>query len=269
MMKQPASLKLALCLSVAVSVHLTVFAAMAPPADTVRIKGGATRVAFGSSAAFLEAIESAPDTVSTDKQAEETFEESPPPEPEPETQPLPAAVKKPAAEPALLPESDRPLQPMPAPPPSTSPVPYSATSAAKKAADGMPEATAHSGDERTSAKQNPPAETAQAANMAASAASGPAHPAGMSPGNADASNYAGEVMQHLSTVPRPRAPAPGSAYIAFTISRSGDIEDIAVSRSSGSTRFDREALKVVERASPFPVPPHGVNRTFEIRIEGR
>ena len=88
-------------------------------------------------------------------------------------------------------------------------------------------------------------------------------------GNSEAENYAGKVIRHLSRVRRPRAPSAGSARITFTIAADGMIEAIEVTESSGSGRFDREAIKMVERGEPFPEPPPGVNRTFTIEIEGR
>ena len=88
-------------------------------------------------------------------------------------------------------------------------------------------------------------------------------------GNAASSNYAGMVMRHLSRIRRPRASGPGSAFVAFTLDRNGEIVSIEISRGSGSSRFDRDALRVVERAAPFPAPPPGVNRSFTVEIEGR
>lgn len=88
-------------------------------------------------------------------------------------------------------------------------------------------------------------------------------------GNAASANYAGEVMRHLSQVRRPRASGPGSAFVSFTIALSGELESLEISDSSGSSRFDRDALRVVERAAPFPAPPVGVNRSFIVEIEGR
>ncbi|MEM6912359.1 MAG: energy transducer TonB, partial [Pseudomonadota bacterium] len=75
-------------------------------------------------------------------------------------------------------------------------------------------------------------------------------------------------LRHLSRVRRPRASSPGSAVVTFTIGLDGQLEAIDVTESSGSRRFDRDAIKVVERGEPFPVPPPGVNRTFTIEIEG-
>ncbi|MEO0550444.1 MAG: energy transducer TonB [Pseudomonadota bacterium] len=87
-------------------------------------------------------------------------------------------------------------------------------------------------------------------------------------GNAAFDNYAGEVMRHLSRVRRPRASSPGSAFVRFQLDETGRLMDIEISKSSGSRRFDRDALKVVERAEPYPPPPIGIARTFTVEIEG-
>ena len=88
-------------------------------------------------------------------------------------------------------------------------------------------------------------------------------------GNAASDNYAGEVLKHLSRVRRPRSPGTGVAIITFTIAPDGSLEEVEVAESSGSRRFDREALRVVERGEPYPLPPAGANRTFTVEIEGR
>ena len=89
------------------------------------------------------------------------------------------------------------------------------------------------------------------------------------PGNAAVSNYAGLVMQHLSKFRRPRAHTTGSALITFTVAASGAIDSIEISEGSGSYRFDRDAVKFIERAAPFPEPPANIDNTFSVEIEGR
>ena len=88
-------------------------------------------------------------------------------------------------------------------------------------------------------------------------------------GNAAASNYPGEVMRHLARVPRPRADARGAALVQFTIANGGHLASVGLARSSGSSRLDRAALTVVQRAAPFPAPPRGAQRRFSVKIEGR
>ncbi len=112
------------------------------------------------------------------------------------------------------------------------------------------------------------ASAASAASVAGSASAADGKQSA-TPGNAAASNYAGLVMRHLSRFRRPRASGPGSAFVTFTLSGDGGITGIEVSRSSGSRKFDREALRFTERAAPFPAPPQEAGRTFTVKIEGR
>jgi protein TonB len=88
-------------------------------------------------------------------------------------------------------------------------------------------------------------------------------------GNAAASNYPGAVMRHLARVPRPRAASRGAALVQFSIAAGGGLASVGLARSSGSSRLDRAALSVIERAAPFPAPPAGAQRRFSVRIEGR
>lgn len=88
-------------------------------------------------------------------------------------------------------------------------------------------------------------------------------------GNAAASNYPGKVMRHLARVPRPRATSRGAALVRFNIAAGGRLASVGLARSSGSSRLDRAALTVVQRAAPFPVPPQGAQRRFSVEIKGR
>ncbi len=88
-------------------------------------------------------------------------------------------------------------------------------------------------------------------------------------GNAAVSNYPGKVMQRIARVRRPRVGSRGAAVIRFSISANGALARVSVARSSGSARLDRAALQVVQRAAPFPKPPPGAQRNFNIRIEGQ
>ncbi|MFP4405629.1 energy transducer TonB, partial [Rhodosalinus sp.] len=88
-------------------------------------------------------------------------------------------------------------------------------------------------------------------------------------GNAAASNYPGEVMRKLSRVRRPSVSARGAAVVTFRIAPGGALAGVSIARSSGSTRLDRAALAMVQRAAPFPPPPRGAQRSFSIEIAGR
>jgi len=86
-------------------------------------------------------------------------------------------------------------------------------------------------------------------------------------GNAEADNYAGQITKILSRKRLPSSLRKGSAKITFTLNTDGSIEEIDVKESSGSRRFDREAVKLVEKAAPFPEPPRGIELTFTVVIE--
>jgi protein TonB len=86
-------------------------------------------------------------------------------------------------------------------------------------------------------------------------------------GNAAASNYPGKVMARLSRVPRPRLDSRGAAVVRFSIAGNGGLAGVGLARSSGSTRLDRAAVRVVRRAAPFPRPPRGAQRSFSVRIK--
>lgn len=88
-------------------------------------------------------------------------------------------------------------------------------------------------------------------------------------GSAAASNYPGQVMRRISRVAKPRVNNRGTAVVAFSISGNGGLSQVSISRSSGSSKLDRAALQVIQKAAPFPAPPRGAQRNFSIRIKGR
>jgi protein TonB len=88
-------------------------------------------------------------------------------------------------------------------------------------------------------------------------------------GNAAASNYPGAVMRKLSRAGKPRVNARGAAVVAFSIGGNGRLASVSLARSSGSSSLDRAALRLVQRAGPFPKPPRGAQRRFSIQIKGR
>ena len=88
-------------------------------------------------------------------------------------------------------------------------------------------------------------------------------------GNAAASNYPGRVNRHIAKRGRPSVGVKGRAVIRFTISANGRLASASVARSSGSTKLDSAALRLVRRAAPVPRPPAGAQRTFSIGIRSR
>ena len=84
-----------------------------------------------------------------------------------------------------------------------------------------------------------------------------------------AARYPQLVNRHLSRLRRPNARFNGATVIAFTISGSGGLSGVSVARSSGNADFDRIAVGHVQRAAPFPPPPVGAQRSFNVTVQGR
>lgn len=87
--------------------------------------------------------------------------------------------------------------------------------------------------------------------------------------NAAVSNYPGLVSRKISRQKRPRAATKAAAIVSFTIAASGAIAKISIVKSSGSTKFDKSAVLLVRRASPFPKPPNGAKRSYNVKVKGR
>ncbi|MEL6414897.1 MAG: TonB family protein [Pseudomonadota bacterium] len=86
-------------------------------------------------------------------------------------------------------------------------------------------------------------------------------------GNAAASNYPGKVQADIARTRKKRAGARGTAHIRFTVTASGGLGSVRVSRGSGNSKVDRAAVAHIQRSAPFPKPPPGAQRTFVIPIE--
>jgi protein TonB len=59
----------------------------------------------------------------------------------------------------------------------------------------------------------------------------------------------------------------GKVEVSFNITASGYVEDVKVSKSSGHEILDEEAIKLVERFSPFPKPPGAAKLKIPILYE--
>lgn len=86
-------------------------------------------------------------------------------------------------------------------------------------------------------------------------------------GNAVASNYPGKVMRRIARVRKPRVSTRTKAVVSFGISASGNVSQVSVSHSSGSSAFDKAAIGAIRKAAPFPAPPKGAQRFFRITIK--
>ncbi len=88
-------------------------------------------------------------------------------------------------------------------------------------------------------------------------------------GNAAASNYGGKVRSRIDRVRPPRGIGSGETIVVVRIASNGGLSGVSVARSSGSSRIDRAALGVIKKAAPFPPPPSGARRTFNITIRSK
>lgn len=88
------------------------------------------------------------------------------------------------------------------------------------------------------------------------------------PPGGGSSVYKALVWQHLQKFRRPNTVGPGAAAVRFAIDPRGNVTDLAVVTSSGSKRFDGEAMQMVRRAQPFPQPPTGQGAMFVFEIKG-
>lgn len=89
------------------------------------------------------------------------------------------------------------------------------------------------------------------------------------PGNAAASTYPGVVMRYIARQRRPDMNVRGTAVVSFTIASDGALASARLARSSGSAALDTAALRIVQRAAPFPPPPQGARRSHSIGIKGQ
>ncbi|MEO1109299.1 MAG: TonB family protein [Pseudomonadota bacterium] len=88
-------------------------------------------------------------------------------------------------------------------------------------------------------------------------------------GNAEASNYAGQVKRRILRARRKSVNIKGSVLITFRIADNGTLQSAQVSRSSGSKRLDQVALAQIRAAAPFPVPPPSARRQYTLEIKGK
>lgn len=86
-------------------------------------------------------------------------------------------------------------------------------------------------------------------------------------GNAAISNYPGLVMNKIHRVRKERAGTRGKAIVGFKVSASGAAASVHIRKSSGSAKIDSMAIRHIQRASPFPAPPKGAQRSFSVLFE--
>ncbi|MES0864784.1 TonB family protein [Ruegeria sp. SCPT10] len=155
-------------------------------------------------------------------------------------------AKKPVAEPATEPET----------PPVQKPEPEKKKAPKTPAKAGNADQDQNKG--ATTGKTAKGAATAQSATRTASAQ-----------GNAEASNYAGQVKRRILQARRKSVNIKGSVLITFRIADNGALQSAQIKRSSGSKRLDQVALAQIRAAAPFPVPPPSARRQYTLEIKGK
>lgn len=240
--KQGSAPRRAASMAASITVNLGIFAgfaAFATMADNVPAKR-ATVTAFNIGAM-------------AEPQSGATATPPPPPPPETKTAEQADPVTPTPAEPAMQAKTD----------PSTVPVrmakahPPRKPIAVQPFADGPMQAVSTAALTQTMPVLQQASLTASAPNAAAAAAP-------------DASDsYGAQIKRHLLRFRRQNTVGPGSAFIRFVILPDGKVDGIGVAQSSGSSRFDREAMQIVRRAVPFPNPPKGNSRSFNFEFTGR
>lgn len=73
-------------------------------------------------------------------------------------------------------------------------------------------------------------------------------------------SWKSDLMAQLNRHKRypPGSSSNGTATVAFSINRSGEVTSARLARSSGDNALDQEAVSLPRRASPLPKPPEGV-----------
>ncbi len=100
----------------------------------------------------------------------------------------------------------------------------------------------------------PPAVRAEAGPLVAPSTPGPARSV-VDPFDAWSREVWAAIDRH-----RPRGEAGATtASVAFTLDAEGRLKGLRLAASSGSPVFDREAMRAVRAAAPFPRPPAGVD----------
>jgi colicin import membrane protein len=115
----------------------------------------------------------------------------------------------------------------------------------------------------------PPAQAPAAVPRQGPAAAPRQGPSAASPAAVGA--FRGLVIGHLAGYKRyPESArargAQGRPTVSFSLDASGHVASVALSHSSGQPDIDAEAVSMVRRASPFPAPPPGANRSFTAAI---
>ncbi len=136
--------------------------------------------------------------------------------------------------------------------------------------------------DRREARSSPPAAPAQAgaaqperrgaadgAVAAEATVAGPETGTHTEAGNAAATHYPGAVMRKINRTRKPRVGLRGTAIVGFEVSGNGGLAGLRVLQSSGAAEIDAAAMDHLRRAAPFPPPPAGAQRRFQVAYDSR
>jgi protein TonB len=79
-------------------------------------------------------------------------------------------------------------------------------------------------------------------------------------------NYASTLSAHLQRFKRP-AKGRGTVVVSFTVNRGGKVMSRSITRSSGSSAVDDEALAMIARAQPMPPFPAAITQDQESFVQ--
>ena len=88
-------------------------------------------------------------------------------------------------------------------------------------------------------------------------------------GNAAASSFPGLVMRKINLTRKPIVGARGTATVGFEIAANGALARVVLLKSSGNASIDAAAVDHLQRAAPFPAPPAGADRRFQVTYVSR
>jgi protein TonB len=123
--------------------------------------------------------------------------------------------------------------------------------------------------EKTTKKRTPPKASAPSVRSAenSSRAAAPAARQGSSGSSMSPANWVAKVNARMARGKRYiKAKGEGTVWVRFTVGDGGDVQSVSVTRSSGDPELDKSAAAMVQRISPLPAPPPGVNRRLSIPI---
>lgn len=130
------------------------------------------------------------------------------------------------------------------------------------------------GDAGTSDAAQKKGEADGVEGASSSSASGKKGSVSRQAGNANMSNYDGNVRSRLNRafrypVAAKRQGLQGTAQVRFTVTSGGGVSNVRVVASTGHAVLDQAALETVRRASPFPKIPDGAgmsSKTYTIPL---